>query len=508
MSVLFEELRSAAKANPGKVAIIDGADHPWTYEDLLTNVDDVASQLHHWGEIYHFRRVGILSLDSFESIGLVFAIAKLNLSIVTLSTALRRNQVEEVLAKSGTNWLITDSTEVGSSFVLTGTVGNFYLYHVVQSFHEKPAMTELECDPFLLTSSSGSTGDPKPIVFSQKLKLLRANQSRELYGVQAEDVILNASPFSHSLGQRLTFLPLLSGSTLILLPKFSVHGWIDKVQQYQVSFTICVSSHLHGLTKFLLSDETDLSSLRCLVSSSAALNAKVKSDLFNSINFEFHEQYGASEVATVTNCSRSEFQLSSDTVGIPCDGVSIEIRMPDGAVCAPGIQGEIFVKSPLICQGYVNTGKIVPATDNSGWFGTSDLGTMDGQGRLFFLGRTKDVINVGGQSLFPLDVERVILGCEGITECCVVGKKDEYFGEIPVAFLVSRSGSIELLSKVRELVGEKLATYQQPFHYIWMDELPRLQSGKLDKNSLRDTANKLVRNDGLRLITQLSTSDD
>jgi long-chain acyl-CoA synthetase len=508
MPVLYQELRSAATANPLKVAVIDGDDHPWTYEDLLANVNDVASQLHHWGEHYQFRRVGILTRDSFQSIGLVFAIAKLDLSAVTLNTALRWNQIEEILAKSGTNWLITDSTEVERNFIPSGSVGNFHLYRIDQSLHQDYVVTERDSGPFLLTSSSGSTGDPKPIVFSQKLKLLRANQSKNLYGIQAEDIILNASPFSHSLGQRLTFLPLLSGATLILLPKFSVQGWIKKVQQYQVSFTICVSSHLHGLTKFLLSDEADLSSIRCLVSSSAALNAKVKSDLFLSKNFQFHEQYGASEVATVTNCSRDEFRLSSDTVGIPCDGVSIEIRRPDGTVCAPGVQGEIFVKSPLICQGYVNTGRIVPATDNSGWFGTSDLGTIDRNGRLYFLGRSNDVIRVGGQSLFPLDVERVILGCEGVTECCVVEKKDEYFGEIPVAFLVSQSSSIELLSKVREQVGEKLAAYQQPFHYIWMDELPRLQSGKLDKKSLRLEANKLVRNDGRRLITQLSKSNE
>ena len=118
------------------------------------------------------------------------------------------------------------------------------------------------------------------------------------------------------------------------------------------------------------------------------------------------------------------------------------------------------------------------------------------------------MISVGGQNLFPLDVERVILGCEGIHECCVVGKRDEYFGEVPIAFLVSQSGSTELLSKVRELVGEKLAAYQQPLHYIWMDELPKLQSGKLDKNSLRVEASKLFRDDGRRLITQMSESDE
>ena len=508
MSVLYEELRSVATASLLKVAIVDGDDRPWTYGDLFLNITNAASQLHHWEELYKFRRVGILLQDSFQSIGLVFAIAKLNLSAVTLNTSLRGNQIEEILAKSGTNWLISDSVEIEDNFIPSGTIGTFYLYRINQGLHQENVLAKLDSESFLLTSSSGSTGDPKPIVFSQKLKIMRAAQSRELYGVQKEDVILNASSFSHSLGQRLTFLPLLSGATVILLPKFSVNGWIKKVQDYQVTFTICVSSHLHGLTQFLLSGDTDLTSIRCLVSSSAALNAKVKSDLFLSKNFEFHEQYGASEVATVTNCSRKEFQLSSDTVGIPGRDIGIEIRMPNGTVCAPGIQGEIFVKSPLICEGYVHTGKIVPATDNSGWFGTSDLGTIDEHGRLFFLGRTKDVISVGGQNLFPLDVERVILGCDGITECCVVEKKDEYFGEIPIAFLVSQSRSLELLSKVRELVGEKLATYQQPFHYVWIDELPKLQSGKLDKNSLRLEASKIARNDGRRLINQMSKTNE
>ena len=102
--------------------------------------------------------------------------------------------------------------------------------------------------PFLITLSSGSTGEPKPVIVTEKNKFDRAAQAVDLYEISSQDVILNASPFFQSLGQRLTFVPILTGATLGLLERFSVSRWIKSVESFGVTFTIAVSSHLHSAT--------------------------------------------------------------------------------------------------------------------------------------------------------------------------------------------------------------------------------------------------------------------
>ncbi len=88
----------------------------------------------------------------------------------------------------------------------------------------------------------------------------------------------------------------------------------------------------------------------------------------------------------------------------------------------------------------------------------------------------------------------------------MVGKDDDYFGQVPVAYLAGSIHSMELLSRIREKIGTKLAPYQQPFHYIWLSKLPKLQSGKIDKVTLRENANNFLRNDGRRVIHQSRNS--
>ncbi len=506
MSNLYLELSRIAKTVPEKIAIVEYDGNSCTYAKLIEEIDSSADYLFRVVKAHHFSTVGLLCADSIETIELIFAFSKIGLSAVTINASLRENQISTILIKSGTTWIISDSERFSTDFLFVERFEGFFLYKLSSGENSTYALQSSVLNPFLITASSGSTGDPKPIVFSQELKIARSAQSRDLYGVTQDDVILNASPFSHSLGQRLTFLPLLTGAKLVLLRKFSPLDWVDAVQEYRVSFTICVSSHLHGLTGYLLSPNFILDSLRCLVSSSAALNSTVKKELFQSKNFDFHEQYGASEVATVTNASTEIFNQASESVGVTSDDVSVQIIDASGNRCAPGISGEIYVKTPLICEGYVADGRIVPATNSSGWFATSDLGFSDSKGRLFFLGRIKDVIGVGGQNLFPGDVERVIYEFEEIMECCVVGKDDDYFGQVPVAYLAGSIHSMELLSRIREKIGTKLAPYQQPFHYIWLSKLPKLQSGKIDKVTLRENANNFLRNDGRRVIHQSRNS--
>ncbi|MBQ1883602.1 MAG: AMP-binding protein, partial [Bacteroidales bacterium] len=134
-------------------------------------------------------------------------------------------------------------------------------------------------ETFILTLTSGSTGDPKPIILSQNNKNIRAKAHIEMYELTKNDKILAATPLYHSLAQRLVIMPLILGATAVILPRFTPKLWLDLVRKLEVTFSIAVSAQLAQVLKELKeAEEKTCPSLRLLVSSSALLDLEVKKE--------------------------------------------------------------------------------------------------------------------------------------------------------------------------------------------------------------------------------------
>ncbi|WP_349772487.1 AMP-binding protein [Lacrimispora xylanisolvens] len=162
-------------------------------------------------------------------------------------------------------------------------------------------------ETLIITMTSGSTGEPKPIDLTQKNKLERAMAHIRLYNLTKEDRILAATPLYHSLAERLVLMPLLIGATSILLPRFTPALWLNCVKDQKVTFTIAVSAQLGQIAELLTSPFVpEIDSLRCVVSSSSLLENHIKNELIDKLNCDFHEMYGTSETSTVTSINFRE----------------------------------------------------------------------------------------------------------------------------------------------------------------------------------------------------------
>lgn len=445
----------------------------FTYGEFQRKIDLFAGLLESISTNNNFFRFGLLTFNKVNDLAILFAAAKLNLEILVINPDLNRNQIEVLLKEAGISVLITQQEQLldYNDFVVLGSLENCIILSTVQNFNN----FFLQNDAYLITASSGSTGNPKPIVFSQETKYLRMLQSKDLYNISEVDVILNASGLYHSLGQRLTFLPLLNGCTLVLLSKFNHNKWIKNVEREKVTFTIAVSTHLHALSQYLLSDSVQKTSLAKLVSSSAAINSETKFSLFNNPKFDFYEQYGASEVATVSNCSTGNFNEANDTVGVLCDGVSVEIHNQTDKL---NDSGEIKVRSPLAFSGYMKEGELKKFAKDS-FFRTGDEGSLKGN-FLYFHGRTNEVINRGGQKLYPQDLENHLLNNEKVYECKVIRVNHPYFGEFPIAFIVPFPGTNLTTGEINSWAFTNIPRFQIPGDYVLIEKLPKLGSGKID----------------------------
>lgn len=484
---LYDRLMFQAEKHCQKPAIQSNAG-TMSYRQLLELVDRLAAALASKLSPSDHGTVALCYGNSPESVAFLFAIARLGWTAVLLNTALRNHQLVRQLKHLGVDALVTGASGRDR---FDKAIEVRYIWTFEELLDHSDATIAVDPSPdiysdFIVTMSSGSTSAPKPIALSQQCKWLRSRQAAESYAVTEADVVLCASPIHHSLGQRLSFLPLLHGGTLVLLEHFSVGAWLRAVECHMVSFVIAVASHLQALGEALQASEASISSLRCLVTSSAQIDGRLKRKLTGELGCEFHEMYGASEVATVTDLNTCSELGKLASVGKVLTGIEVKILDEQRKPLESGALGEIAVKSPLRFNGYFRVPELTAEAFAENYFLTGDLGYFDEDGYLHFRGRSKDIIISGGINIVPADIESVLIEHDAIRFCAVIGVPDQFLGEAVLAVVALKGlSSTRDKTSLRLYANEHLAGFQQPKYYAFVDELPLTGSGKLDKSQLR-----------------------
>ncbi len=491
MPFLYQLFEKQAQQHAEKSALISGELH-YSYGELLALAERWAQFL--FTEQKQRPRVALLIEDPLCNIAVSLAVARLDGACIPTNPQM---VPEQLLA----GWQASDVTIVVYEQKFQQKIaacGGAMAFIACDALPPEGRVAELPASfpwsgerDFLITLSSGSTGAPKPIVISQQVKVARAQQSWDLYGLSAEDVVLCASPYFHSLGQRLVYVPLLLGATLVTLSQFTPRQWLALLAAHRVSFVIAVSSHLYALKAQLLQNAAQLGSLKTIVTSSAPIDAHFKEQLFHKVGCDFHEIYGATEVAIATNLAPSDAARKYATVGTPCNGVALRILDDAGKDRPANEIGEIAVKSPLAFEGYYRRAELTAASLRGDYFLTGDLGFIDEEGFLSYVSRKKDVIISGGINIYPGDIEKVLSQYAALREVAVIGVEDELLGEVVVAVCVTEG---ESESALRRIANQHLAPFQRPLKYFFVEKLPLTPSGKIAKQALRDHYNPM--NDG------------
>lgn len=483
--------------NPNKIALIaDG--EAISYKALGASVIEMSHVLHHAG-VKHGDHIAVLLPNDLHFVTIMLAAADTGTVIVPLNTALTPQAVWQAFKASdvqhvvGTANLLAPIQAHEEAIPLSGIwlsvdaplAGTIELSKKVDEVGAlaMPLYAGQWDDIYILTMTSGSTGEPKPIVLTQDNKRQRAAAAVKLYNISAQDITLAATPLYHSLAERLVLVPLITGGTSVLMAKFSIDAWLQAVDTCKVSFTIAVSSQLNQIAKQLEAGKK-LASLRCIVSSSALLEDSVKAKLLNYLDAEFHECYGASEVAIVTNLHHLDAQKKLGSVGKAAPEVSIQIINEQGVTAQVGEIGEIVCKTPMLFKGYYKRPDLTALTMLGNYFKTGDLGKLDADGFLYFMGRKKDLIISGGMNIYPSDIEAALAERNDLIEYAAFSAPDEALGEVIALALVPKDKTQFDLRALRHFCAAHLADFQQPRKFYVLDALPRNSLGKLTKFKL------------------------
>jgi long-chain acyl-CoA synthetase len=492
-----------ARACPDKLAIWSEA-RSLSYRELADLVLRWSHALRRVG-VKCGEHVAVILPNCVEFVVLFFVAADLGVTLVPLNTSLMPNAVQKACTAGHVKHLITNQ-RLAAPLLEARIHGGFGqlqgLWFCIDAETPSQGMLSLPAladgspedllphhagrlsDALILTMTSGSTGDPKPIVLTQSTKLQRAHAAAELYSVSAEDRVLAATPLYHSLAERLVLLPLLKGATSILMAGFSASAWLECVASQRVSFSIAVSSQLKQIAAELAKTPTlDVSSLRCIVSSSALLDVEVKADLLHRLRCDFHECYGTSEIAIASNLSSEQAKTKLQSVGTAAPHVDIKILGNDDQILPVGEVGEIVCKTPMLFGGYYQRPDLTAAAMWGDYFRTGDLGKLDEYGFLTFMGRAKDLIISGGINVYPHDIESVVASNPAVRECAAFAYPDARLGEVVALALVIDATRFDL-RQLRFYCAEQLADFQMPRQFFIVDSLPRNSMGKLMKHQL------------------------
>jgi acyl-CoA synthetase (AMP-forming)/AMP-acid ligase II len=329
--------------------------------------------------------------------------------------------------------------------------------------------------------TSGSTGTPKGVELGEAQLLHVAGAIAAHNRLSAEDRGYNPLPLFHINAEVVGVLAtLVAGATLVLDRRFHRTGFWPLMRERRVTWINAVPAILAILAKEPIEPPQGLRFIR---SASAPLPESVAAGF---AGIPLVVSYGMTEAASQITATPLDGSAPAGSVGRGI-GVEIEARDEDGKVLPAASAGRLWIRGPGVISHYF-ANAAADRFDADGWLSTGDLGSIDDDGFVTLLGRSDDVINRGGELVYPADVEDVLLRDERVREVVVVGKPDPVLGHVPVAFVIAASAQTdadELRAALIERATAELPRHLRPVEITVTEELPRASTGKVQRARIR-----------------------
>jgi len=429
-----------------------------------------------------------------DSVTVLLAILFAGGSVCPLEPRISADEVAKRLKRICCRWAVTDKTLEHQFSQVNSTIAVIDRARLDDNQHVyvEPARVTLDT-PALVLFTSGSTGIPKAVQLTQRAIAINAKGLVKHTHLTATDCLLHVMPIYHTNAINNQILaPFLAGATVAFAPRFSAADMPGLMARYQPTIVSGVPTMYSRMLAYSF-DENAKINLRMIRSGSAPISPDLHQRIETTFGCPVVVSYGLSE-ATCTSTMNPPGNRRIGSVGTTLKGQTVVLLETERDVpVAEGVPGEIAIAGDSLMSGYLNeNGQPDPSSIASGWLRTGDLGRFDEEGYLFITGRIKDVIIRGGENISPGIIEDVITADSTVESCCVVGRPDTDFGEVPVAFVVARVGAIIDAERLKQSVGEQLSRIYRPEVVFVVDSLPENSVGKVDRKAL---ANQLANAD-------------
>jgi fatty-acyl-CoA synthase len=436
--------------------------------------------------------------------GLVLAMlaaGKLGARLLLLNTGFAKPQLADVAAREKVEALVYDEEFTELLDAVAGDLDRYLswvepdsgsaarrdtdipiLDELIASSDDRPIRAPRKPGGFVLLTS-GTTGTPKGAPRPQTSPLDSA-QFLDRVPLRAGESTYMCAPLFHGTGLSQFILSFALGSKVVVRRRFDPEETLRGVQEHRCTALVLVPTMLQRIVD--LDPEVlakyDTSSLRIVFVAGSALSPDLGNRTTALFGDVVHNLYGSTEVAVATVATPEDWRKAPGTVGRPPVGCTVALFDEKGErITEPNVTGRVFVGSGLSFGGYTD-GRNKEMID--GLLSSGDVGHFDAEGLLFIDGRDDEMIVSGGENVFPIEVENLLVERSDVLEAAVIGVPDKDFGQRLKAFVVLAEGAELDADTLREYVKANLARYKVPRDVEFLDELPRNATGKLLRSTL------------------------
>jgi len=485
-----------AAHSPDKVAIVDirDDDHPaeYTYAAFDAACDAVARGLLKRG-LKRGDRIGIVSLNRIEMLAAFFGIMRAGLVAVPISFKLAADVVEYIVRDAGLAAMFHDADREAICPPDLIRIGfddpKGYAALLDPGPFETVEPVGREVGMMLYTS--GSTGKPKGVLLSHESQYWALEQVLRLYGDLSHHRFIVAAPMFHMNATFSVKQALAVGGSMVLMPSFDAKTYARAIARFGVTWLTSVPTMLAMVARESdLLGGLDFSSVERVTMGSAPLTQslidKVQAIFPRSV---ITNSYGTTEAGPMPFGPHPDGLLRPTlAMGYPLAGTQSSLRegpSPD--------EGVLYMKSPMVMEGYHNLpGKTAEAL-HDGWYRSGDIARRDADGFFYFVGRADDMFVVGGENVWPGEVERLIERMPEVHQAIVVPVPDEIKGALPFAFVVPRPGAKVEAEAVKAFTIANGPAFAHPRFVATVPQIPLAATNKPDRRALTQQAEALAR---------------
>ena len=421
------------------------------------------------------------------------AIWSLGKTVVPLNYLLTKEEIDFIIADSGVDTVITVDAMIDMIGGLPEGIQTIKLDKM--SFGGFPPIRKsVKSTSDMLAAllyTSGTSGKPKGVMLSAENLHANVEQCKKWVSFTKSDVFLGLLPQFHSFGfTATTLIPSATGATAVYSTKFNPRKVLELLRKNKPTVMLAIPSMFNAILNTKSAQPSDFESIRIALSGGEALPDAVYEGFKNRLDLTILEGYGLTETSPVANLCRPQEQRRG-TVGKPIIDVHERIVDENENDLPVGQDGEIRISGPNIMQGYFNLEEeTANAFDSKGYFKTGDMGQLDADGFLYITGRIKEMLIIGGENVFPREIEEVLTNHPDVIAAGVVGRSDVARGEVAVAFVELKEGAIFDEQKLRSWCRGTIAQFKVPKSIYVLDEMPRNPTGKIMRRELTKLVKK------------------